>query len=607
MISKLLHHPISHVVTILVLGFLAYANSFGVPFVLDDPESISRNESIRNLGNFLPGGSGYDFLYRRWVGYFTFALNYRFGGLDVTGYHIVNLAVHLCTALLLYLLLRLTFRTPHLVTSRLAPSAATIALLASLFFVVHPIQTQAVTYTVQRLTSLCTLFYLLALVLYVTARLTPSPLREINRTGSPAISQWRIPLLLTGSVGSAVLAMHTKEIAFTLPLAALLYEICFFRGAWRKRALLLLPLLLTLAIIPVIILADDELTTTNGLPQTGTDIPRLHYLLTQFRVIITYLRLLILPIAQNLDYDYPIYTTFFTAPVFLSFFLLAAIGSLTSCLFVWSRLTPNPAQQKNDPAVRIIAFGIAWFFLTIAIESSLIPLADVIFEHRLYLPSIGLSAAVAVAIGFVAQKTASHYSGSLPILACGLVIIVLTIGTWQRNQIWQSEVTIWQDVVQKSPGKARPWYNLGTYLIEVGRAREAIAALTRALKIDPQHADAWHNLGRAYIAIGRDVEAIPALREAVRLRPEMENAVVNLSVALLHTGKSREAMIHLEEIRRLFPDWPEVRLNLGLAYVGVGNLPAARNELAALYRIAPHLITSLAVPIKQAAANAPPK
>lgn len=583
-LKNLIHHPLAGPLIILVLGTLAYANSFGVPFVLDDLDSITGNAAIRDLGNFLPGGSDYEIHLRRWVAYFSFALNYRFGGLSVFGYHLFNLALHLGTALLVYLLVRLTFRTPYFQDSAAGeppgrPYAATfVPLVAALFFVVHPVQTQAVTYVVQRLTSLCTLFYLLSVVLYVQAR--------VGMEARGTRLQPSSILLLAGSVLAAILAMFTKEIAFTLPLAALLYEFCFFRGAWRPRLLPLLPLLVTLPIIPLMVFTSGEMSSTGTFLQTRIDIPRGHYLLTQFPVIVTYLRLLFLPMNQNLDYDYPVYTTFFTPPVFLSFLLVAALLALA--LYLWA------SSRREPSASRLLSFGLFWFFLTLSVESSIVPLADVIFEHRLYLPSVGLAAALAGATLLATQKTASLLGGRLPLLAAAVAILVLSVATWQRNQVWQSEVSLWADTVRKSPGKARPWYNLGTYLKDTGQPTEAIPALSRAVEIDPKHVDAWHNLGLAYLMTGRELEAVSALRRAVRLDPEFDNAAINLSAALLQTGQYAQAVPLLERVRNRTPAWAEVRFNLGLAYAGSGNLPGARRELADLQRLNPTLARGLA-------------
>ena len=608
MLKKFLHHPLCHLLLILLVGAVAYANSFQVPFVLDDLELIANNDIIRNLGNFLPGGSGYDFTPRRWFGYFTFALNYHFGGLDVTGYHLFNLAVHLCTALLVYALVRLTFRTPKLSASGLVSQAGTVALLAALFFVAHPVQTQAVTYIVQRLASLCTLFYLLALVLYVAARLGfDNQAAQGGGWRSLAAGGWHGPLLLTGSFVAALLAMCTKEIAFTLPLVIVLYEASFFRGQWQRRALILLPLLLTLPLIPYSIL-----TSGSGVPledgaadlelqlRAHTDLPRLHYLFTQFRVIVTYLRLLILPVGQNLDYDYPVFTTLFTPPVLLSCLLLAALLVLAIYLYRLSSEAVDPARVALHE-LRLVAFGIVWFFLTLAVESGLVPLADVIFEHRLYLPSIGLAIALAVLIVLAAQRVSLRLVARLVLPVAMLTIALLVVATWQRNQVWQSEISLWTDAARKSPAKARPWYNLGTHLIKAGDANQAIQALSQAVKLDPEHAKAWHNLGRALLMAGRYREALQPLRKSVKLDAQHDNAVINLSVALIYTNQPREAVFRLEHMRQKFPERPDVRYNLGLAYLGTGKLDDARGELAVLSRIAPAVATDLAAQISQAA------
>lgn len=612
MAKKITTYPL----IIVIFGILAYANTFQVPFGLDDLTSITLNPVITDLANYLPGGSGYDFIPRRWVGYLTFALNYHLGELDVTGYHIFNLTVHLSAALLVYILVKLTFRTPQLSGSRLVVHSRTVALLAALFFVVHPLQTQAVTYVVQRLTSLATLFYLLSIVCYVVARLKIDETPTQNKTNSEK-DLWPIFLLFTGAVTTAILGMQTKEIAFTLPFAVILYEFSFFRGAWKRRTLYLLPLLLTLPIIPLgIFAASGADSVDNGLAgvdeqlRAQTDIPRLHYFFTQFRVLITYLRLLILPIRQNLDYDYPVFTTIFTPPVLLSFLLLVAMIGLAVYLHLRSRQPQAPALASvlsRDPALRLISFGIFWFFLALSVESSLIPIFDVIFEHRLYLPSVGIFVAFATLLLLASEKTATILRGRIPLLAAVLMIIALTVVTFQRNDVWGNNVRLWEDVVRKSPNKARPWYNYGCYLSDVGRAEEAIQALSRAIQIDPQHADAWHNLGRAYLMSGRNADAVRPLRQAVRIMPDLDNAVVNLAVALIHVGQTAEAVVHLERIRQRAPNWPEVRLNLGIAYIGVGNLVAAKGELSALYRLAPDLTPPLATRIEQAAAKAHPQ
>jgi tetratricopeptide (TPR) repeat protein len=157
-----------HFLIIITLGLLVYSNTFSSPFVFDDEINIVANPINKDLGYFARPSSAKSFrgpveypaLLKRYMGHLSFALNYRLHGLDVTGYHVVNLAIHLINGGLVYLLVVLTFRTPRLENSQLRQSAGGIALMSALLFVCHPVQTQAVTYIVQRLASMAAMFYL---------------------------------------------------------------------------------------------------------------------------------------------------------------------------------------------------------------------------------------------------------------------------------------------------------------------------------------------------------------------------------------------------------------------------------------------------------------
>ena len=615
MVHKRLTHPLIHALVILLAGFLAYANTFGAPFVFDDLKAILHNPVIQDLGNYLPGGAGHADNPRRFVGYFTFALNYHFGGFDVAGYHLFNIAVHLCTALLVYVLIRLTFRTPVMSRSRLAPQTGTVALLAALLFVVHPVQTQAVTYIVQRLTSLATMFYLLSMALYVAGRLrleSRGPKPESGETPHESrITGYSFLFFFVGSILFGLLAMKTKEIAFTLPLAALLYEACFFQGGWRRRLLLVSPLLLTLPLIPGSILLaggdspENEVVALEQQLRAHSEIPRWHYLITQFRVILTYMRLLFLPIGQSVDYDYPLYTTFFTPPVFLSAALLAGLLGLAAYLFrAGSRMGDLSRPPRAE--LRFLAFGLFWFFLTLSVESGLVPIADVIAEHRLYLPSAGIAIAVAITVLLAVQNTTAILRGRIPLLLVAIAIFGLAVATWQRNQVWASHSSLWEDTVRKSPGKGRPWYNLGTHQMAGGQLAEAIRSLSQSVVNDPEFADAWHNLGLAYLMSGHNQQSLAPLQRAVSLKPELDDAVVNLSIALILTRRPAEALAFLEPLRNKLPVRPDVRYNLGLAYLALADLPAAQGELVALSRISPDLAASLAAEIESVASRTGP-
>ena len=599
------------ILLILLAGTIIYSNTFEVPYALDDENSIVRNDVIERLDNFYANRSGYDFLPNRYVPYLTFALNYHFGGLDVTGYHVVNLAIHLLTALLVFALLRLTFRTPYCQPqpSVLSPQSSVLSphffipLFGTLLFVTHPVQTQSVTYIVQRVTSMATMFYLLSMVLYVQARLVVENaefrMQNAEKHSFTAKSRIKPWLLIGGATLSAILAMKSKEISFTLPLAVLLYEVCFFRGPWKRRLLYLLPLLATIPIIPVTVIgfgvSDGSVVSGSAADQlrVGNEISRLDYLFTQFRVIVTYLRLLVLPINQNLDYDYQVYNTFFTVPVFLSFLLLLGIFILGVYLFYISRFKPQ-SKSESQPALLLISFGIFWFFLTLSVESSVIPIRDVIMEHRLYLPFFGAAAVFAAIFYLLIEKLTGPSSGRLLFLGAAILVLVLGLITYQRNYVWGNAIRLWQDVAAKSPNKARPINNLGQALEEAGRRPEAFKALSRAIAIDPNYYKSYYNLADLYLVTGQPEAALPLLQTAIRLNPNFTEAYVSFAAALMRSGKFREVTAFLEQNLDRVGYIAEARFYLGASYAFLGNREAALKELAIISRSDPALAATLA-------------
>ena len=490
---------------IITIISIVYSNTLEAPFVFDDKLVIVENPIVRDLGYMVnpseakvhKGHFEYESFRHRYIGYLTFAINYWFHKLDVTGYHLVNIAIHIINSLIVYWLVILTFKTPFLNSSVLRGRINEIAFFASLFFACHPLQTQAVTYIWQRVTSLSTTFYCLALVFYILWRLTSK---------KPSSFATQMPILFYfGSVISAVLAMKTKEIAFTLPVVIFLYELMFFEEKLKKRILYITPILLTMLIIPISLLETEKLKgdlmgNIGEVTREDPNISRMDYLLTQFTVVATYIRLIFFPINQNLDYDFPIYNTFLTPEVFLSFLLLFSIFSLGIYMFLHSR--------TRNSTYRIIAFGIFWFFITLSVESSFIPIVDVIFEHRVYLPSTGFFIALTTGIFLLLNKFGQRKLHTIGVAIIVTVIIMFSVLTYSRNNIWSSEIALWQDNVEKSPQKDRPQNNLGLAFYNQGHIEEAKEHYLHALRIDPSYQDALNNLGLALNDQGRTEEAI---------------------------------------------------------------------------------------------------
>jgi len=566
--------PVRSLAALFLLSLLAtliYSNTFSAPFVFDDIENIVDNPQVKELKNFLYlSGS-------RYVGFLSFALNHHFGGLHVFGYHLVNLLIHIINGFLVYLLVRLLFRIPMILSSssshqdpasNISHQAPSIAFVAAFLFVAHPIQTQAVTYIVQRFASLVTLFYLFTVVCYLKWRLASSEAR-------------RQSLWYWGAVLFTVLAMKTKENSFTLPFMILLVEAVFFRSSTRRRWIALIPFLLTLPIIPLShsgAMGEGEA----GFAQGTAEISRSGYLFTQFRVIVTYIRLLFLPIQQNLDYDYPIYHSILEPAVLLSFLFLLSIFVVSLFVIFYSRLTTQDSQ------LRLMGFGMVWFFLTLSIESSIIPIKDVIFEHRLYLPSVGFF--MALSIGVVMGRKWLQRQG-IPavwgVIGFGIIVMVLSATTYQRNLVWHDGMTLWQDVVQKAPQKARGYNNLGNAMLKRGELGEAMKHYREALRVKPTFVEAHYNLGTVMLKRGELGEAMKHYREALRINPAYVDAHSNLGTVMLKRGELGEAMIHYREALRINPASVEAHYNLGNAMLKRGELGEAMKHYREALRINP--------------------
>lgn len=587
--------PVVQVLIILVVGFLAYSNTFRGPIQWDGVPLITQNPIIKDVGNFISNSRGYEFNSRRYVGNLTFALNYRFGGPDVIGYHAVNLIIHLANALLVYFLVIMTFKTPFMrLSAGSVPFSHFIALFSALLFVSHPIQTQAVTYVYQRFTSLATLFYLLSLVMYIKGRLA-SEGPENTEHGADSGGQQSEKKFNSTSIAfylfslvSAVLAMKTKEIAFTLPLIIILYEFTFFKISFKKKLLFLAPIALTLIIIPLSVLQSNKplgelLADVSAKARLQTDMPRWDYLMTETRVIVTYIRLLFAPVNQNIDYDYPIYHSLFTPSVLFSFIFLVSIFGLGAYLLYSSqsgRLKTSPFASYS----RLIGFGILWFFITLSVESSIIPIVDVIVEHRVYLPSVGLFVVVTTGVLLLAQRL--RILNIIMVLLC-VAIMALSAITYSRNNLWMNMINLWSDTVLKSPNKTRPHYNLGDAYYDAGRIAESLSEYQTAVAVKPNDAEAHYNLGIAYSKRGRNDEAIREYQIALNINPVYAYAHNNLGTTYAELGRKSDALKEYKTAIDIMPDYADAHFNLGSAYSDMGRYDEAVNELQRAITIIP--------------------
>lgn len=555
---------------ILILGSLIYSNTFHSFFHLDDQPSIVENHRIQNISK---PGLVWEYSQERFLTYLSFALNFHFGGLNVSGYHAVNLAIHILAAWLVFLLIQVTFRTPALAAHSLAKHSRTLALFSSLLFLAHPIQTQAVTYIVQRMASFATLFYLASVFFYAKARL------ENKR------------LFYALALVTTYASMFTKQTSFTLPFALALYELTFFRKqktisktpsplplplrggedrgeGVRLTLLTLLPFLASAAVIPILMTVRDVPAGEDSdlIPVETKLISRSAYLLTQFNVIRTYWRLLFLPLHQNLDYDYPISTTLAHLPTLLS--LLFHVGILATAF----------ALYRNH---RIISFGILWIYLTLSVESSVIPIKDVIFEHRLYLPMFGFVLAFSSA-ALLILRDARKFSTLFTVL-----VLIFSGLTYVRNNVWKDELTLWTDVIKKSPNKARPNNTLGATYGELGDYEKATYYLERAIQINPRHPMAYFNLGAVYGKQNLFEKEVEYYEKAIEVNPKLVKPQGNLGALYGKKGDFPKAIEFLSRALELDFRYVPAYYNLGITFVKMGDYEKAGEALEKAIQINP--------------------
>ncbi|MDJ0838269.1 MAG: tetratricopeptide repeat protein [Acidobacteriota bacterium] len=542
---------INYLLLIAVLIGLVYGQTFDDPFVYDDKAFMLQNPLVHDLAS-LPKLMAEN--PARALTMASFALNYHFGGEDVRGYHLVNILIHLLATWVVFFLVRALTKDTH------SPSSRTTAFVAAAIFAVHPLQTQAVCYTWQRAALLAALFYLAAMFAYIQAR------RRSERRGF-----WWIVALTSGAA-----ACFCKENAASLVGALFLLEWLFLRGYPRPSRLFYSSFLALAAIVPVTVLIMRGLYGENTFDPYVEDIGPVAYLMTQVPVTLTYLLLLIWPVGQNLDHHTTLVTSP-TDPVFLvSFILLAASVALI------------PILLRKD---KVLFFCYGFFFLALSVEAVAFVLDDVMVEHRLYLPMFAFALAAANLLSKLKERAPK--SSWAPAIT---VIIALAGAAWLRAAVWRSPLSLWDDAVQKSPEKARPYFNRGVALRELGRREEAgadfdrtielkpdyvpallvrgmfhqnngepdaaVADYSKAIALEPGLVSAYNNRGSLYLAAGRYAEAFSDFDRAVNLRPTYSIGYHNRGIAHRKLGRSEEALADFQQACKLDPNYAEAHCRL---------------------------------------------
>jgi tetratricopeptide (TPR) repeat protein len=521
---------------------LAYANSFGGPFILDGLASILENPYLRSLWppwSAFRAPPGANTAGRPLIN-FTFALNYAVSGLDVWSYHAGNLLIHILAALTLFGLVRRTLSLGPL-RARCGRATTALALACGLLWALHPLQTEAVTYVDQRCESLMGLFFLLTV--YAAVRGWTSRARR----------RWH-----AAAVGACLLGVGCKEPIVAAPVLVLLYDWVFLRRGPRAALRASRGLYVGLAgcVVALAALVAGGATIETG--PWGGDFTPLDYARTQPQVIAHYVRLALWPDALCLDCGWAIAPLGEALPWIVV--VLAAAGLTLA------------AAWRRRPA----GYAAAWFFVALAPTSSVMPIVDVAFEHRMYVPLAAL-VVLGVVGGWEAgrrllRKEARRRLGLLLTLA---LAAALGVRTHLRNRDYRRATSIWSDTVRQRPGFWRARYNLGFALTNDGQPREALPHLLEAVRLRPDDPTLHNGLGLAFYRLRRLGDATEAFEEALRLDPAHTEAHSNLGLVLLAGGRPAEAIPHFEEALRITPRQAAVHNNLGMAVAEARGLEAA--------------------------------
>ncbi|MEO7414104.1 MAG: tetratricopeptide repeat protein [Opitutaceae bacterium] len=530
-----------------VAAGLAYTNSFKAPFVFDDIGSIVENPTIRRLwpmGQALSPPADWGFTVSgRPVLNFSFALNYAISGLNVWSYHALNLIIHVSAGLTLFGLVRRTLSRPTL-ADRFSVGPEMLAWVIAAVWMLHPLQTESVTYIVQRAESLMGCFFLLTLYGFVRSVDSAHPRRWW------AVSFW-----------ACLLAVGTKEVAALAPFMVVLYDRTFlsgtFREAWRRHRGLYVSLIATW--LPLAWLVASTGGDRGGTMGFGGGTSWSAYWLTQPEAITRYLKLALWPHPLVFEYGKVIpagtaVTLAWATPVIL-------LGGAT-CLAL-----------RKWPVGGFIG---VWFLALLA-PTSLVPGANqMIVEHRMYLP---LVAVVVFVFGLAAR-----WLGARAFLLIGLTVsAAAAILTVQRNLVYRSDQALWEDTVAKRPGNARAQNNLGLAYYQRGRIDDAMGRYRESVRLDPASAQAHYNFGLALMRAGQLREAAEEFGAAVRILPYYFNAHLNRALVLMKLGLPDEALTHFARAVQTDPMPADAHLHFGVALAELGRwTEAIANYEAAL-------------------------
>jgi tetratricopeptide (TPR) repeat protein len=548
-------------VPLFLIGSLiaTYYTSLQYAFQFDDVANITKHFNIRHysLSQLFFSGT-------RWISYWLNSVHYSIGKFDPLSYRIGNLIIHGISGILIFFILLIalsrlkkeSFFTAH---------AFLLACITSLLFLLHPVQTQTVSYVIQgQLEGMAMLATLLMIFGFLLATITHN---SFARAG-----------LLVGVCITALLACGTKEIAMVSPILLLIFD--WFFIAQGDIAQLKQRTLWHLAVVTIVwtgylyllkptFFADIfgmrmELRNNIGniiTPRVTDKITPFNYCISQFKVILHYLSIFIWPFSICVEYDWKICAGFFTLDCLVPLSILLSIAG-----YVVSLLRTHSSS--------LYTFGLIWFMAAILPRSSIVPSCELIVDYKTYLGSFGIFFMLAIVIVKLLDYSTKRYEKGAHISHATLVFLLATglgAATAHRNMVWESGTAFWGNIIKNAPGKARAYNNYGVELSQnLGKYTESISYFQKAIDMDPIYPDPHNNIAVAYAATGKIDDGIKALQQALRINPYHPEGYNNLASFLIQKQEYAQAEHALHNALKLRPHYGKAFFNLGRIYLEQG-------------------------------------
>jgi len=584
--SPLISHYLERFFAPIVLGlltFIVYFPTRNYPFHFDDLANITKNFNIRTFNVWKKMLSS-----QRWFGEWLNALIFKINGFNPLYYRIANMIMHTLGGILVfYLVSRLLERLPK--SSFLSVQRTAIAMLTSLLFLLHPVQTQTVSYAIQgKLEGVASILLLASLILLIhVARAT-------------TFSN-KLCFFLLGII-PGVIACGTKEIAIVAPFLFILIDWFFIaQQKWSSfKTRLWLHVIYALIIFSVMVYYLKPafflrvFKLNSSLPNNRGNILTAHaadkvtpfaFFMSEFRVLIHYLVIFLWPFGISVEYDWKLCENFFEPAVLFPFLILALLA-----IIILHRYT-----RKHHA---YISFGLLWFFITMAPRTTLIPSPELVCDYKTYLASFGWLFILAIGLVKLIAWTHNHFfsshRGRTVYYAFLLVLTaILCSSTAQRNKVWSSGRAFWRDIVVKAPEKARAHNNYGVELVKeandllknrlVDSARhlytKAITYYKNAITLDAVYPDPYSNLSVCYSLLERDQDAIDIVKQALKMFPNYPEAFNNLGSLYLKNNRFAEAEDAFKKAIRVRPYYGKAYFNMARLYSAQGKDEDAWNAL----------------------------